>query len=99
MSHSAYVVEQCPCRPLSTYRRTAASAPTGTQFTDEASNDDFLEAVTYTQLASVVKQCEKGAGKSSEMLTASSAGSLRPRFSKNKKGNGNKKPSVSALKR
>lgn len=36
-----------------------AAAPEGTIFSDQSSNDKILSAVTYQQLASVVKQCEK----------------------------------------
>lgn len=40
----------------------AAAAPSTADFDDNSTNDDFLEAVTYKQLASVVKQCERPSG-------------------------------------
>lgn len=37
----------------------SAAAPVGTVFNDQASSDDFLQVVTYNQVFSIVKQCEK----------------------------------------
>lgn len=36
----------------------SATAPTAMWFEVQASNDDFLEAVTYTKVPRIVKQCE-----------------------------------------
>lgn len=76
----------------------AAAAPNGTVFTDQSSNDDYLKAVTYRQLASVVKQCEKASTPVySPALAASAAGiTTRPKRSQN---NGFRRPSTFALKR
>lgn len=52
----------------------AAAAPSGTTFTELSRNDDFLSEETYRQLASVVKQCEKG---SERILNASAATAWR----------------------
>lgn len=82
-------------------RRTsalAAAAPNGTVFSDQSSNDDFLDAVTYKQLSSVVNQCEMATTTTSSMsLSSSSAGTLRsPRRGR---GNGFRRPLNAALKR
>lgn len=49
----------------------SAAAPAGTPFPEQASNDDFLKVVTYSQVSSMVKQCEKSDCTTSCRLTAS----------------------------
>lgn len=75
----------------------APSVPNGNEFSDQATNDKSLH-VTYNQLVSVVKHCEKLQNEFvSNALIALSAEikklNLHARFNKNEK------PSVSALKR
>lgn len=41
------------------------AAPNGRVFSDQSSNDELMSAVTYKQLASVVRQCEKAPSTSS----------------------------------
>ena len=69
----------------------SAAAPSGTLFSDQAINDDFLEVVTYNQVSSIFKQCERA---QLSKLSASTGGTRRP------EPRGPKRPpSVSALKR
>ena len=86
----------------------AAAAPTGNNLTDSSTNDQFLAAVTYKQVASVVKQCNSGSSSTSgETLVGNYGG---PTNETNRNGNGNgynkgkgkfgfKKPPLSVLKR
>lgn len=55
----------------------AAIAPNGTLFTDQSFRDHFLESVTYRQVVSVVKQCEKTeTNTSNKRLSANSTATL-----------------------
>lgn len=56
----------------------SAAAPASDDFDDDSTNDDFLKAVTYKQLASIAKQSERVSGTSlpayTHTQTTSSAG-------------------------
>lgn len=66
----------------------AAAAPTGTNLTDSSTNDQFLAAVTYKPVASVVKQCNTGGSSSSgDTLVGNYGGPINDT---NRNGNGNK---------
>lgn len=45
------------------------AAPTGTSFPEQASNEDFLNVVTYLQVSSIVKQCEMSKRATSSVVT------------------------------
>lgn len=76
-----------------------AAAPNGTLFSDQASKDEFLQAVKYRQLDSVVKQCEK-AGRGSSFKSKSSyatAGTALQKSSSNRSST-KRQTSISAFK-
>lgn len=82
----------------------AAVASSGQNFSEQSTNDEFLNAVTYKQLASMVKQCERSSSTLSSTttsLSASAAGAVSRSQcgDRNRKGIGPHKPSFSALKR
>ena len=80
----------------------AASAPSTDDFNDNSTNDDFLAAVTYKQLASVVKQCERASvnpAAYNETLTASSAGAMPRSRNGGYRGSAMRQPSNAALAR
>ncbi len=54
----------------------AATAPSDATFTAQSTNDEFLAAITYNSVASVIKQCDKTSQNTEESsaLTASTAG-------------------------
>lgn len=79
----------------------SAAAPTGTAFPVQASNDEFLEVVTYSQLSSIVKQREKFKRLTAGMMNASSgSGSSKRTFKSPGDSNNrnNQEPSFGALK-
>ena len=57
----------------------AAAAPSDQHLNGQSTNDQFLSAITYQSVASVVKQCDKSSQHPAEgsHLTASSAGTNR----------------------
>lgn len=54
----------------------AAASPSNSNLTPQSTNDEFLKAVTYPSVASVIKQCDKSShdGTENSPLAASSAG-------------------------
>lgn len=73
-----------------------AAAPNSTVLNEESTNDQFLEAVTYKEVPSIVKTCDRGPRSSStEHLQADSACfDKRPKSGRNNIG---RKPDHSAL--
>lgn len=70
----------------------SAAAPAGTVFNDQASNDDFLKVVTYNQVSSIVKQCEKS---NTSIISANAGG---PGGSRLYNPRGRRQPSIAVLK-
>ena len=71
-------------------------------FSEQSSNDEFLKALTYKQLASVVKQCEKASDAATSVTISASAAGTTTRSSRGNnhgRNNGLRRPSNSALKR
>lgn len=70
----------------------SAASPAGTIFSDQAMNDEFLKVVTYNQVSSIVKQCERANGST---LLANREGIVKPGGG----ANGTRKPSIAAFKK
>lgn len=77
----------------------AAAAPFTDDLSENSSNDELLAAVTYKQVASVVKQCERVSGVtnsfSSTVMVASTENKIAPKIRGRK--NVSRKPSASVL--
>lgn len=83
----------------------AAAAPTDDILNDSSTNDQCLSAATYKQVASVVKQCDRGSSSMSvnDSLTGKNVRFLRNRQNSHSNRNGErpglKQPATGVLRR